>query len=134
MINQTQGDAGPEEVGVAQHPVIGYIVWALLFGALFAWEGLALSHLSGSVPTLSDTFRLIYVDQRGQGRSERVDPATLSLSRFAEDVSKLAATLGLRQYALLGHSYGGVLAQARTRPPHRERVWSHRGDGRVLHL
>ena len=35
---------------------------------------------------LSDTFRLIYVDQRGQGRSERVDPATLTMSRYAEDV------------------------------------------------
>jgi hypothetical protein len=43
---------------VAQHPVLGYLVWAVLFGALFAWEGLALSHLSG-VPTLSATFRAI---------------------------------------------------------------------------
>ena len=61
---------------------------------------------------LADTFRLIYVDQRGQGRSERVDPATLSLSRFAEDVSKLASALGLRQYALLGHSYGSFVTLA----------------------
>jgi proline iminopeptidase len=61
---------------------------------------------------LSDTFRLIYVDQRGQGRSERVDPATLSLARFAEDVSKLAAALGLRQYALLGHSFGSFVTLA----------------------
>jgi hypothetical protein len=43
---------------VAQHPVIGYLVWLVLFGALFAWEGLALSHISG-VPTLSDAFRVI---------------------------------------------------------------------------
>lgn len=28
---------------MAQHPVIGYVIWAVLFGALFAWEGLALS-------------------------------------------------------------------------------------------
>ena len=61
---------------------------------------------------LADTFRLIYVDQRGQGRSERVDPATLSLSRFATDVSKLAPALGLRQYALLGHSYGSFVTLA----------------------
>ncbi len=44
---------------MAHHPLIGYLVWALLFGALFAWEGLALSHLSNYVPTLSDTFRAI---------------------------------------------------------------------------
>jgi hypothetical protein len=43
-------------------------VWAVLFGALFAWEGLALSHLSGAVPTLSDTFRVI---RRGGGRCSR---------------------------------------------------------------
>jgi proline-specific peptidase len=61
---------------------------------------------------LADTFRLIYLDQRGQGRSERVDPATLSLLRFAEDVSKLAAALGLRQYALMGHSYGSFVTLA----------------------
>jgi hypothetical protein len=47
-----------EEVDVAQHPVIGYLVWLVLFGALFAWEGLALSHISG-VPALSDAFRVI---------------------------------------------------------------------------
>lgn len=47
------------EVDVAQHPVIGYLVWAVLLGALFAWEGLAQSHISGSVPTLSATVRAI---------------------------------------------------------------------------
>jgi hypothetical protein len=59
VINQTQAVAGPEEVDVGDHPVIGYVVWALLFGAIFAWEGLALSHISGTVPTLSATFRAI---------------------------------------------------------------------------
>jgi Family of unknown function (DUF6186) len=47
------------EVEVGNHPVIGYIVWAVLFGALFAWEALALSGISGTVPTLSATFRVI---------------------------------------------------------------------------
>lgn len=58
---------------------------------------------------LSEQFYLIYVDERGQGRSERVDPATLSLSRFAEDVTKLAAALELPRYALLGHSFGAMI-------------------------
>ncbi len=44
---------------MARHPVLGHLVWAVLFGTLFAWEGLALSHLSGAVPTLSDTSRVI---------------------------------------------------------------------------
>jgi proline-specific peptidase len=79
---------------------------------LHGGPGLDHTEMHPWLDALSDTFRLIYVDQRGQGRSERVDPATLSLSRFAEDVSKLAATLGLRQYALLGHSYGSFVTLA----------------------
>lgn len=47
------------EVDVGNHPVLGYVVWAVLIGAVFAWEGLALSGISGSVPTLSATFRAI---------------------------------------------------------------------------
>ena len=42
---------------------------------------------------LGDEFRLLYVDERGQGRSERVDPATLSLDVFARDVDLLAEAL-----------------------------------------
>src|SRR5712691_11098231 len=58
---------------------------------------------------LGDEFRLLYVDQRGQGRSERVDPATLSLEGFAEDVDLLAEALGLERFALLGHSFGAIV-------------------------
>jgi proline iminopeptidase len=61
---------------------------------------------------LGDTFHLFYVDLRGQGRSQRVDPATLSLSVFASDVTRLAEALGLRQYAVLGHSFGSFVALA----------------------
>jgi proline-specific peptidase len=61
---------------------------------------------------LGDTFRLLYVDLRGQGRSQRVDPATLSLSVFASDVTRLAEALNLRQYAVLGHSFGSFVALA----------------------
>lgn len=43
---------------VGEHPLAGYLVWAVLFGALFAWEGLALAKVD-SVPSLSDVFRLI---------------------------------------------------------------------------
>jgi hypothetical protein len=58
VIDQSQVGAGPKEVGVAQHPVIGYLIWALLFGALFAYEGVALTYIHG-VPTLSATFRVL---------------------------------------------------------------------------
>jgi proline-specific peptidase len=55
-------------------------------------------------------YRLLYVDERGQGRSERVDPATLSLDVFARDVDLLAQALGLDRFAVLGHSFGAIIA------------------------
>jgi proline iminopeptidase len=58
---------------------------------------------------LADEFRLLYVDERGQGRSERVDPETLSLERFARDVDELATALALGDFALLGHSFGAIV-------------------------
>jgi proline iminopeptidase len=58
---------------------------------------------------LADEFRLLYVDERGQGRSARVDPETLSLEIFARDVDLLAEALGLERFALLGHSFGAII-------------------------
>jgi proline iminopeptidase len=62
--------------------------------------------------SLGDRFRLLYVDERGQGRSQRVDPATLTLSRFAQDITDLAAALNLSEYAILGHSFGSFITLA----------------------
>src|SRR5438105_6402245 len=59
---------------------------------------------------LGDELRLLYVDERGQGRSERVDPETLSLEVFARDVDLLAEALDLERLALLGHSFGAIVA------------------------
>jgi proline iminopeptidase len=74
--------------------------------------GLDHTEMSPWLDPLGDTFRLLYLDLRGQGRSQRVDPATLSLSRFALDVTKLAEALNLREYAVLGHSYGSFVTLA----------------------
>ena len=70
------------------------------------------TEMSPWLDPLGDTFRLIYVDERGQGRSDRVDPSTLTLTRFAEDVTKLAHELGIERYALLGHSFGSFITLA----------------------
>jgi proline iminopeptidase len=58
---------------------------------------------------LADEFRILYVDQRGQGRSDRIEPSTLSLDVFSRDVDLLADALGLERFALLGHSFGAIV-------------------------
>ena len=58
---------------------------------------------------LGNEFRLLYVDERGQGLSERVEPATLSLDVFARDVDLLAEALEVERFALLGHSFGAII-------------------------
>lgn len=59
---------------------------------------------------LCDEFRLILVDMRAQGRSDRCPEETWSLEQMARDVVSLANGLDLGQYAVLGHSYGAFVA------------------------
>jgi Family of unknown function (DUF6256) len=40
-----------QEASAARHPLIGYLAWAVLFGALFAWEGLALARVACVPPS-----------------------------------------------------------------------------------
>jgi len=57
--------------------------------------------------------RLIFIDERGSGRSQKLeDPAGYTVVNMVEDVEAVRKGLVLGKIALLGHSYGGVLAQA----------------------
>jgi proline iminopeptidase len=76
---------------------------------LHGGPGLDHTHLRPWLDPLGDERRVLYVDERGQGRSERVDPATLTLEVFARDVDRLADALGLERFALLGHSFGAII-------------------------
>ncbi len=59
---------------------------------------------------LTDQFRLILVDQRAQGLSDKCPTSTWTLNQMAADVRSLADALGLGRYAVLGHSYGAFVA------------------------
>jgi len=62
---------------------------------------------------LARTNRLIFIDERGSGRSEKLeDVKQYTVERMADDVEAVRVALGLGRINLLGHSYGGVLAQA----------------------
>jgi proline iminopeptidase len=58
---------------------------------------------------LADEYRLILVDQRSNGRSDRAPEDTWSLRQMAADVGSLARALDLGRYAVLGHSYGAFV-------------------------
>lgn len=76
---------------------------------LHGGPGLDHTHLRPWLDPLGEEFHVLYVDERGHGRSERVDPTTLSLEVFARDVDLLAEALGLDRFALLGHSFGAII-------------------------
>lgn len=64
-----------------------------------------------SVSGLSDVAQLVYVDHRGSGRSAPADPATYTLEENIADLDALRDYLGLERIAILGSSYGGMVAQ-----------------------
>jgi proline iminopeptidase len=62
---------------------------------------------------LARTHRLIFIDERGSGQSERLqDTSKYTIENMADDVEAVRAALGLGKIDLLGHSCGGVLAEA----------------------
>ncbi|HEY4678273.1 MAG TPA: proline iminopeptidase-family hydrolase, partial [Candidatus Angelobacter sp.] len=57
--------------------------------------------------------KLIFIDERGSGRSEKLEDATqYTVENMVEDVETVRQALHLGKISLMGHSYGGVLAQA----------------------
>lgn len=59
---------------------------------------------------LTDTAQLVYLDQRGQGRSGRPPLATCTLEQMADDVAAFCRALGIDRPVVLGHSFGGFVA------------------------
>jgi proline iminopeptidase len=56
--------------------------------------------------------QLVLIDQRGSGRSQRLDDAArYNLEAMADDVEAVRVALGLGRIDVLGHSFGGILAQ-----------------------
>lgn len=83
---------------------------------LFLVHGGPGSDHSGYKPlfsALADAAQLVYFDHRGQGRSARDgDPARWTLDENVADMEALRRHLGLGPIAVVGTSYGGMVAMA----------------------
>nr|WP_254899088.1 alpha/beta fold hydrolase [Thalassococcus arenae] len=61
---------------------------------------------------LTDLCQLVYIDLRGNGRSDDGDPADWTLAQWGDDIRALCDTLGIVRPIVYGASFGGVVAQA----------------------
>jgi proline iminopeptidase len=74
--------------------------------------GLGFDHSSmvSMLEPFEDLNTIVYLDQRGNGLSERVPLETITLPQLAADVDALREHLGYERVGLAGHSYGSFVA------------------------
>ena len=59
---------------------------------------------------LADRFTLVFYDHRCNGRSEGADISSMTWENLTADAEALRQTLGFDKWAVLGHSFGGMVA------------------------
>lgn len=65
-----------------------------------------------AVRALAPHVRLIFLHQRGTGKSDKAKPDGYTIEANVEDLEQLRRHLGLESFMIFGHSWGGMLAQA----------------------
>lgn len=76
--------------------------------------GLGLSHdyFRPYFDKLAESHTVVYYDHLGNGKSERPDDfAVLTFDRLVSDAAELMTALGHETFVLIGHSFGGFIAQ-----------------------
>ncbi len=58
----------------------------------------------------AERFRLIYFDQRCNGRSDGIPVSSMTWDNLTADAEALRQELGIDRWAVLGHSFGGMVA------------------------
>lgn len=61
---------------------------------------------------LADVGQLVYLDHRGNGRSELDEPANWNLAQWGDDVHGFCQALGIERPIVLGVSFGGMVAMS----------------------
>jgi len=61
-------------------------------------------------PPLADVAQVVYLDQRGHGRSDRSDESRWNIDQWAEDVRAFCERLSISRPVLLGQGWGAMIA------------------------
>jgi proline iminopeptidase len=107
--------------GIRMLPVVGgkYKVWTKRLGSgpvkvllLHGGPGFSHEYLEAMESFLPQAgIEMYYYDQLGCNNSDQPeDPALWTLPRYVEEVEEVRRGLGLEQFVLYGHSWGGILA------------------------
>lgn len=66
------------------------------------------------IEELKNEYRFILIDQRATGKShlENIDSTTITLDKYIEDINNVRKSLHIKEWVVLGHSWGGGLAMA----------------------
>jgi proline iminopeptidase len=114
-------DADIKMAGIRMIPVVGgkYKVWTKRLGSgpvkvllLHGGPGFTHDYLEAMESFLPQAgIEMYYYDQLGVGNSDIPDdPALWTLPRYLTEVEEVRQGLGLDQFVLYGHSWGGILA------------------------
>ena len=79
--------------------------------ALHGGLGMDHQYLLRTLAPLEEQLRMIYLDHRGNGRSGRPPMESITMEQFADDAAGLLDELGIESAIIVGHSYGGFVAQ-----------------------
>lgn len=113
--------SGIQTAGIWMVPVVGgkYKVWTKKMGSgpikvllLHGGPGFSHDYLEAMESFLPQAgIEMYYYDQLGCGNSDHPDdPSLWTLPRYTQEVEEVRRGLGLDQFVLFGHSWGGVLA------------------------
>lgn len=96
---------GPELVAEG-----GRLVQRPVVVALHGGPGFDHGYLKPALAPIAEWAQVVLLDLRGQGRSQKVEAATVTLETMADDVAAFCAALGIERPIVLGHSVGGQVA------------------------
>ena len=78
--------------------------------ALHGGPGFDHAYFKPWLSALADFAQVVYLDQRGQGRSDRVPIETCTTEQMADDAAAFCHALGIERAVVLGQSFGGFVA------------------------